>query len=210
MTLLRIDASIQGPRSVSSELADLVLAEWTAARPDEPVVRRHLGTDPVPATTWTDALAAAATPEDRHTDRQRAALKLARTLVDELRDADAAVFAFPLYNFGVSQHVKTWIDVVSAGRRKDEQPIQGKPVVLVTSRGGSYAPGQHRDGWDHNTGFLRHVIGDLWGADLTVVERELTLYGLNPVYDGMGEVAALLKKTAHEAAAAAGRALVTR
>ena len=33
MTLLRVDASIQGPRSASSELADLVLAEWTAVHP---------------------------------------------------------------------------------------------------------------------------------------------------------------------------------
>ena len=36
MTLLRVDASIQGPRSSSAALADLVLQEYAAARPGEP------------------------------------------------------------------------------------------------------------------------------------------------------------------------------
>ena len=35
MTLLRVDASIQGPRSQSSALADLVVEEYVAARPGE-------------------------------------------------------------------------------------------------------------------------------------------------------------------------------
>jgi FMN-dependent NADH-azoreductase len=52
MTLLRVDASIQGPNSASSALADLVLAEFAAARPNEPVVTRHLGQQPVPAGAW--------------------------------------------------------------------------------------------------------------------------------------------------------------
>ena len=52
MTLLRVDASIQGPASASSALADLVLTEFIAARPDEPVVTRHLGQQPVPAGAW--------------------------------------------------------------------------------------------------------------------------------------------------------------
>ena len=55
MTLLRVDASIQGSRSASSELADLVLAEWTAVHPERPVVRRHLAADPLPAEVWATA-----------------------------------------------------------------------------------------------------------------------------------------------------------
>ena len=41
MTLLRIDASIQGPRSASSALADLVQSEYSAVHRDESVVSRH-------------------------------------------------------------------------------------------------------------------------------------------------------------------------
>jgi len=46
--------------------------------------------------------------------------------------------------------------------------------------------------------------------NLTLVERELTLVGINPALDAFTETAELMKKTAHEAAAEAGRALAGR
>ena len=210
MTLLRVDASIQGPRSASSELADLVLAEWTAAHPERPVVRRHLAADPLPADAWAAAIAAAYTPDEQRTDAQRAALALAGELAAELRAADAAVLALPLYNFGVSQHVKTWIDLTVAGGGRGEKLLDGKPVVLLTTRGGAYGAGTPREGWDHNTDYLRRILVDIWGADLTVVEREFTLVGINPALDQFTDLAAAMKATAHDAAAAAGKALATR
>jgi len=210
MTLLRIDASIQGPRSASSELADLVLAEWTAVHPEGSVLRRHLAADPLPADAWAAAIGAAFTPDQQRTDAQRAALALAGELAAELRAADAAVLALPLYNFGVSQHVKTWIDLTVAGGGLGEKLLDGKPVVLLTTRGGAYGPGTPREGWDHNTGYLRHILIELWGADLTVVEREFTLVGVNPALDQFTDLAAAMKATAHDAAAAAGKALATR
>jgi FMN-dependent NADH-azoreductase len=210
VTLLRIDASIQGPRSASSELADLVLAEWTAAHPERPMVRRHLAADPLPADAWANAIAAAHTPDEQRTDAQRAALALAAELAAELRAADAVVLALPLYNFGVSQHVKTWIDLTVAGGARGEKLLDGKPVVLLTTRGGAYGPGTPREGWDHNTGYLRRILVDIWGADLIVVEREFTLVGINPALDQFTDLAAAMKATAHDAAAAAGKALATR
>ena len=210
MTLLRVDASIQGPRSASSELADLVLGEWAAAHPERPVVRRHLAADPLPADAWAAAIAAGYTPDEQRTEAQRAALALAGELAAELRGADAAVLALPLYNFGVSQHVKTWIDLTVAGGGRGEKLLDGKPVVLLTTRGGAYGAGTPRDGWDHNTDYLRRILVDIWGADLTVVEREFTLVGINPALDQFSDVAAAMKATAHDAAAAAGKALATR
>src|SRR3982751_3668886 len=106
MTLLRVDASIQGPRSASSELADLVLAEWTAVHPERPVLRRHLSADPLPADAWAAAVSAAFTPGQNRPAAHRTALARADKLADERRAPDAAVLALPLYNFGVSQHVK--------------------------------------------------------------------------------------------------------
>jgi FMN-dependent NADH-azoreductase len=35
--------------------------------------------------------------------------------MEELRGADAVILAVPLYNFGVAQHFKTWVDLVIAG-----------------------------------------------------------------------------------------------
>jgi FMN-dependent NADH-azoreductase len=207
MNLLRIDASIQGTRSASSELADLVLAEWSATHPGRPVVRRHLAADPLPADAWAAAIGAVFTHDDQRTDAQRAALALAGELAAELRAADAAVLALPLYNVGVSQHVKTWIDLTIAGSGLGEKLLDGKPVVLLTTRGGAYGPGTPREGWDHNTGYLQRILVDIWGADLTVVEREFTLVGINPALDQFVDLAAAMKATAHDEATAAGKAI---
>jgi FMN-dependent NADH-azoreductase len=209
MTLLRVDASIQGPASASSALADLVLAGFTAARPDEPVVTRHLGQQPLPSQAWPLAIGGAFTPEADRTPEQVEALSLAAGVAAELADADAAVLALPLYNFGVSQHVKAWIDLAIAGSAPGTRLLEGKPVVLVTTRGGAYGPGTPREGWDHSTDYLRRILADVWSADLTVIEREFTLVGVNPALDDFKELAGQFKDTAHAAAAEAGKALAT-
>jgi FMN-dependent NADH-azoreductase len=209
MTLLRIDASIQGPRSASSALADQVFAEFTAARPGEPVISRHLVEQPLPTEAWTLAIQGAFTPDADRTPGQVEALTVATTLAAELADADVVVLAFPLYNYGVSQHVKAWIDLVIAGAGNGARPLDGKPVVLVTTRGGAYGPGTPREGWDHSTAYLRRILADFWGAELTVVEREFTLVGVNPAMDEFTEMANEMKKAAEEAAAEAGKKLAT-
>ncbi|KUN29393.1 ACP phosphodiesterase [Streptomyces antibioticus] len=210
MHVLRIDSSIQGPASASSELADLAEAAWTEERPDTTFTRRHLGTDPLPADVWATAATAGYIPAEHRSEAHHSALALAGGLADELRAADAAILALPLYNYGVSQHVKSWIDLVIAGGSPSERLLDGKPVILLTTRGGSYAPGTPREGWDHNVSYLTRILADLWGADLTLIEREFTLVGVNPALDQFTEAAALMKKAAHDAAAEAGRVLATR
>lgn len=207
MTLLRIDSSIQGRNSASSALADQVVDEFRAARPSEDVVTRHLAEAPLPSDAWPNAIGAGFTPEDQRTDRQRRALELAAELAGELRAADRAVLALPLYNWGVSQHVKIWMDLAIAGATPGTALLEGTPTVLVTTRGGAYGPGTPKEGWDHNLGYLCRVLADVWGADLTVIEREFTLVGVNPALDEFSEQAAAIKKEAEEAAVAAGRAL---
>ncbi|MBC9225615.1 flavodoxin family protein [Aeromicrobium sp. 636] len=210
MTLLRVDASIQGEMSASSALADLVVDEFVASHPGVPVVRRHLGQHPLPADVWATAHAAGFTPEDERSEHQREALAIAEEVAGELREAQAVVLALPLYNFGISQHAKTWIDVALAGGPQGTRLLEGKPTVLVTTRGGAYGPGTPREGWDHNTDFLRRILVDIWGADLTVIEREFTLVGVNPALDEFTETATQMRKTAEEAAVEAGAALAAR
>src|SRR5580693_5085668 len=158
MSLFRLDASIRVEGSHSRAIADIVEQEWRDAHPGESVVRRHLGVDPIPATAWATAVSASRTPEESRTEEQHAALALAATLTDELIAADALLFAVPLYNFGVSQHFKTWVDMVVTDPRMapHSQPVlSGQPAVLVTVRGGNYRPGTPREGWDHATGWMR-------------------------------------------------------
>ena len=210
MNVLRVDASIQGPASASSALADLVTTELIDARPDATVVRRHLGAEPLPADAWPSAIAAQFTPEADRTPAQLEALALATSIADELRSADVVVLALPLYNWGVSQHVKAWIDLAIAGSSAGAALLEGTPTVLLATRGGSYQPGTPKEGWDHSIGYLRRILGDVWQADLTVVERELTLAGVNPAMDELIELGELMKKQAEAAAIDAGRLLASR
>ena len=208
MSLFRLDASIRVDGSASREIADIVEEEWVATHPGDAVVRRHLGVDPLPSTAWPLAVAAGVTPEDQRTPEQHAALTLAADLADELLRADAILLAVPLYNFGVSQHIKAWFDLVMTDPRAKAGPLlPGKPMVLATVRGGAYGAGTPREGWDHSTGYLRRMLADVWNADLTVVEREFTLVGVNPALDEFRDLAHEMHASALSAAGEAARIL---
>ena len=149
MTLFRLDASIRVEGSSSREIADLVETEWSSAHPGDLIERRHIGVDPLPSNAWAAAVGAQHLPADQRTVEQHEAVALVATLVDELVRADGILLAVPLYNFGVSQHMKTWIDLVATDPRAgaDQAPLlRGKPVVLATVRGGAYGPGTPRAG----------------------------------------------------------------
>jgi FMN-dependent NADH-azoreductase len=87
MSLYRLDASIRVEGSHSRAMADIVEQEFRSAHPSAPVIRRHVGIEPVPSTTWGTAALAGFTPEDRRSPEQLAALAAA---------ADAYLFAVPL------------------------------------------------------------------------------------------------------------------
>ena len=205
MSLFRLDASIMPATSASREIADVVEQHWVATHADHDVVRRHIGSEPLPSDAWANAVTGGFVPEDQRTDAQREAVALAATLAEELSSADAVLLAIPLYNFGVSQHVKAWIDLVVAGAGAGNQLLAGKPVVLATVRGGAYGAGTPREGWDHSTGYLRRILADVWGADLTVVEREFTLVGVNPALDEFTDLAHEMHQKALSAADEAGQ-----
>ncbi|MET9859047.1 NAD(P)H-dependent oxidoreductase [Streptomyces smyrnaeus] len=207
MNLFRLDASILPGASASAEIADIAEAEWTAAHPHATVTRRHLGTDPLPADAWTLATTAAFTPAPDRTPAQREALALSAALAEEVQNADAAILAVPLYNYGISQHFKTWVDLVIAGGGATTPLLKGTPAVLVTTLGGGYGPGSPREGWDHSTPYLERVLADLWQAELTVVKRELTLAATTPGMEGLRDLAQQQHSEALAAAHDAGRAL---
>ncbi|MFE9030807.1 FMN-dependent NADH-azoreductase [Streptomyces iakyrus] len=207
MRLFRLDASIFPAASASSEIADRVEAEWLAAHPEGTVTRRHLGTDPIAADAWVQATTAGSASEEQRTAEQSSALAQAVALAQELQNADAAVLAVPFYNYGVSQHFKTWVDLVIAGAGPTTPVLKGTPTVLITTLGGGYGPGTPRDGWDHSTPYLKRIIGDLWEADLTVIKRELTLAAATPGMESLKNLGAQQHSDALNAAVSAGRVL---
>jgi len=209
MVLFRLDASIREEGSLSRELGDVVEAEWAASHPGASIVRRHVGIDPVPASAWAAAVSAGAVEPGERTAAQRDAVALAATFVDELVEADAFLFAVPLYNFGVSQHFKSWVDLVVTDERM--QPgattLRGRPAVLATVQGGNYRDGTPRQGWDHATGWMRRILADVWGMDVRVVQREFTLVGVNPALDQFADAAAEIARESHAQALEHGRFL---
>ena len=210
MSLFRLDASIRSEQSHGRAIANLVETEWRDTHPDEQIVRRHLGVDPVPATAWPAAVFANSSPSESRTDAQVAAVALSAQLTDELVDASAMIFAVPLYNFGVSQHFKAYVDLVISDPRMAagaEPMFAGTPAVLVTVRGGAYGAGTPREGWDHATGWMRRILADVWQLDLEVVEAEFALVGVNPALDQFKEMAAALRREAEEHARLSGRKL---
>src|SRR5579875_3954089 len=210
MTLFRLDASIRDDGSQSRAIADIVEREWRSGHAAETIVRRHVGLDPIPATAWPLAVSTAYLPDAERSAAQREAVALAARETDALVAADAALFAVPLYNFGVSQHFKSWVDLVITDPRMAAgvtPATAGKPAVLVTVRGGAYGAGTPRAGWDHATAWMRRILADVWQLDLEVVEREFTLVGVNPALDEFTEVADQLRDQAERVAAEHGRSL---
>ena len=210
MSLFRLDASIRAEGSVSRAIADIAETSWRASDPSAEVVRRDVGLDPLPATAWAAAVSANGVADAARRPDQRLATALASTLVDELLDADALLFAVPLYNFGVPQHLKAWVDLVLTEPRMANRAapiLAGRPAVLIIVRGGAYGPGTPREGWDYASGWIRRILEDVWGLDLRVVEREFTLVGVNPALDEFTDLAAQMHRDAERLAAAHGRHL---
>lgn len=200
MTLFRLDASIRNEGSISREVADTVEASWLLSHPGDTVVRRDLGALPLPATAWSTAVSAAYVDVADRTAEQSAAAALASELADEFTSADAAIIAVPLYNFGISTHVKAWIDLLITDSRfaaGSAQTVAGRPVVLVIARGGGYGEGTPRAGWDHATPYLQRIFGDVWGMDVHVVEAELTLADVVPAMAALKPIAAQSRAAAH-------------
>lgn len=208
MALFRLDSSIRTEGSVSREVADAVEDAWVHHRPGDWVVRRDIGLAPLPSDAWPAAVAGAHVPEGERTPEQRSAVLLAATLADELLDAQTVLIAAPLYNFGVPAHLKAWIDLVITDPRfgPGNQPLTGRPVILVAVRGGGYDAGTPREGWDHAAPWLLRILRDVWGADVTLVEAELTLADVVPALAELRAAAAVSRSEAREKAASVGRA----
>lgn len=210
MTLFRLDASIRSEGSVSRAIADIVEESWRQGNPEEKVTRRHIGLEPVPSTFWAQSVFANRDDVGSLTGEQKNAVALATTLADELLDADALLFAVPLYNFGVSQHFKAWVDLVATDPRMSSSavpPLQGRSAVLVTVHGGAYGPGTPREGWDHASGWMRRILEDVWGLNLRVVETEFTLAGVNPALDQFKDIAAEMRSESERLAGEYGHQL---
>ena len=156
---------------------------WRATHPGGTVTYRDFGADPVPHLDTEGGLARHIPPE-QHTPAQADSWKRSQQLVDELKQADTILLGLPLYNFGAPSSIKAWVDhVVAAGLSVDyergEGLLGGREFIVLAARGGGYAPGSPRDGWDHAQLWLPHGFA-LTGLKPRFIVAELTLAQVNP------------------------------
>lgn len=203
MNLLRIDASIRTEDSVSRRLADVVEKNWLSHHPGGAVTRRDVGSVPLPQ-LWHAGIPGSHTPPEHRTSEQARAAALVSELVGELLAADAVVIAVPIYNWGIPQGLKQWIDLICLDPRAlqtDGTFLSGRHAIIVESRGGGFAPGTRREGWDFVTPYLKRLLGESWGLELSFARAELTSAEQNPAMAHLRDRAKLQLAEAETAAA---------
>lgn len=178
--LLVINSSANTGASVSRLLIDEIVERTLEAAPNTKVVRRDLGTDPVPHLTTANLAGVRGTPT---TPEELATRALSDELIGELRAADTIVIAAPMYNFSVPTSLRAWFDfVLRAGetfRYSEAGPeglLKGKKVIVLTSRGGLYSEGPGAAA-DFQEPYLRHLLGFIGLTDVTFIHAEKIGYG---------------------------------
>ena len=172
-TLLKVQASLFGPNSQSSQLADSFIANWLVKNPGGQVVTRDLSANPVPHLTAERFAAFASKAEDRTTDQQ-AVLNYSDELIAELKSADTIVLAVPMYNFSVPSTLRAYFDHVARSgvtfRYTATGPqglLQGKQAYVFVTRGGFYPEAS-----DTQTPYLRQFLGFIGVTDAQFIYAE--------------------------------------
>ncbi|MEU9874793.1 FMN-dependent NADH-azoreductase [Streptomyces phaeochromogenes] len=176
-TLLHLDSSVfPGPASASRAVTDAFRKSWEAQHPEGTVIYRDLSVNPVPHITADAHSAGFADPSER-TPEQAAAFAARVKFIEELEQADAVLIGAPMYNFSIPSTLKAWLDnVILVGRTAGDTPsAKGTPVTVVASRGGSYAPGTPREGYEYVQNYLEAILKDMLGLDLEFIVPELTM-----------------------------------
>ena len=145
MTILHIDASINGESSASRAISRSIVDQLTIERGGADLVYRDLAADPLPHLTL-DAFADT-------------------TVMDEFLAADTVVIGAPMYNFTLPTQLKAWIDrILVAGKtfryteNGPEGLATGKRVIVGLARGGFYNQGSPASALEHLETYLRGIF----------------------------------------------------
>lgn len=179
-TILVIESSANGDRSVSGLLVKDALNGLLAARPGARVIHHDLGASPVPHVTAANLAGVRGEPV---TEEEKATRALSDRLVGELKAADIILVGAPMYNFGVSTVLRSWFDhVLRAGvtfSYTDAGPkglLDGKRAIVIEARGGLYSEGPAQ-AIDFQEPYLRQLFGFIGITDVTFVHAEKIGFG---------------------------------
>jgi FMN-dependent NADH-azoreductase len=145
VTILHLDASINGDKSASRAISKSIVDQLKAAQWSEQVVYRDLTADPLPHLTL-EAFADS-------------------SVLDEFMAADTVVIGAPMYNFTLPTQLKAWIDrILVAGKtfryteNGPEGLAGGKRVIIALARGGRYDVGSPAAALEHLESYLAGVF----------------------------------------------------
>src|SRR6202047_3223402 len=173
-TLLKLDSSPMGDRSISRKLTTRFVDSWLEAHPGGIVITRDLTALSLPVVdgSW---VGAAYTPEEARTPEQNKVLSVSEVLIAELQRADEYVLGVPMHNFSIPSTLKLWIDqVVRAGKTfayTSSGPaglLKGKKATLLIASGGVYEHGTARASWNFVTPYLLAVFAFIGITDVSI------------------------------------------
>src|SRR5260370_14998917 len=110
-TLLKIDVSSRGKRSISRKLSALFLEQWTKAHADYKGIERDIATTDLPFLEFPWITANITKPSAR-TAEQKTLLKISDDLIAELQQAGEYLIATPMDNHGIPAKMKAYVALI--------------------------------------------------------------------------------------------------
>ncbi len=192
MNILQINTSSRRDGAQSTRIANQIVEQLKARHPVATVTVRDLAAQPHPMLDET-ALGALFTPAEQRTPEQAARVALDDALIAEVQAHDVIVLGVPMYNFGNSVQLKTWIDAIArAGvtfRYTESGPeglVKGKTVYAALARGGIYRETTN----DSQVPYLKNVLGFLGMTDVRFVYAEGLAMGPEAAEKGLAQAQA--------------------
>jgi FMN-dependent NADH-azoreductase len=179
-TLLKIDSSPMGDRSISRKLTAQFADAWRKSHPSGRVVSRDLSKMTIPTVdgSWVGAVY---TPEEGRSPEQHKLLALSDELIAELYAADEIVLGSPMHNFSIPSVLKLWIDQIvrvgktfSYGEKGPVGLLKNKKMTLLIASGGSYGEGTALASLNFLSPYLRTLFGFMGITDVTIIPAEGT------------------------------------
>jgi len=174
-TLLSLDVSPRGDRSISRALGRRFVEHWQRNNPDGQVIYRDLNASRIPYMDNDWIAGVYAPPGVERTLEMRRALALSEELIGELQAADVLLISTPMYNFTIPAVLKSWIDyVVRPGFTFCLAPgwpgmLKNKKARLIVVSRDSYMAGEPSEVAEQLTPVLRQALGFMGIHDVDVV-----------------------------------------
>lgn len=185
--VLVLKSSILGGYSQSALLVDHLVSQWE--NQGAAITVRDLGgKDVLPMVDG--EIASGLRGGADLTPRQQEMLDLSNALVEELKANDTIVITAPMYNFNIPTQLKNWIDFVArAGvtftytENGPKGLVEGKRVVLITTRGGAHK----NSPTDHIVPYLKTFLAFIGITEVEVIYAEALNMGPEANQKGIRE-----------------------